>query len=212
MSKKKTTWADVRDGDTVKLNGREWLVVEIDRGKKKATVLLALGKRNTSARRPIDERVKVTGHKKPLPVHDRAGSQTRWATDAEVRRELGENLRASLPRGSGKKKPPAPADGPKWSKPAADGAERTIVDLLHARLVAETPDEEAGYYVPPVDVSTIAMHLLTFHHYTPPADEGEASMLAYHAKKHELALKGEPLPVTHWHDPKRPRVGSEGRL
>ena len=154
----------------------------------------------------LADRVKIIGHAKSAPssLHDEHGAQQRWAK----KRELDEVMRegASLPAGDSKAtKPPKKPKGGEWEKPKGD-AEKMIVDLLSARLVGESHDEKAGYYVPPVDVSTVAAHLELFHGGIPDAvSDDEGRMLAMHGAQHEAAATGAGvLAVNHWHTAKRP--------
>jgi hypothetical protein len=192
---KKTTWAHVKKGVTVELGGRQWLVVKIKPKGKTAKVVVEYKGRSAESVVKLTDRVTI------VPVLDETtGRANRWATKAEAA-EYGVALKAGDATVT---KPPAKAKGGSWEKPVGK-AEKMVTDLLSARLVAETDNEEKGYYVPPVDVSTVASHLVFFHAYTPPEDEDEGSMLAYHAERHALALRGEPLAVNHWHTAKRPR-------
>ena len=66
-------------------------------------------------------------------------------------------------------------------------------------------DEDAGYYAPPVNVTTVAAHLALFHGGVPEAvSDDEGKMLAVHEAQHAEALKGAPLAVNHWHTKTRP--------
>lgn len=206
MSKK--TWADVKKLDVVELGGREWTVTKIKAGKKKADVTVEMGKRSASSTVALSDRVKITGRAKiaPSAVMDEYGTQTRWAKKSELREALGE--KKGLAAGDASKtKPPKKPAGAAWdAKPEKGTAERTMRDLLSAHLVGESNDESAGYYVPPVDVSTVAAHLALFHAgLGADAALDEAGMLAAHAAAHVRALEdGSPLPVNHWHTAKRP--------
>lgn len=95
--------------------------------------------------------------------------------------------------------------GDPWERPV-DRIERKLDELLSARLVGISTDENAGYYVPPVDASTVAAHLALFHGGIPEAcDDDETKMLAAHDAQHAAALKGEGvLQTNHWHVSKRP--------
>jgi hypothetical protein len=78
-------------------------------------------------------------------------------------------------------------------------------------LVAETDDEAAGYYVPPVDVTTIAAHLAIFH---AAADEPRRGSAHARRRRHARAPRrraraagnGAALAVNHWHTKTRPGV------
>lgn len=206
--KKKLTWADVKPGDVVELGGRGWSVVKIKPKGKSAKLKIRFGKRESSGEVKLDDRVKLIERRGAAsvagpPLHDEHGAQQRWAK----KRELDDVMRegAKLPAGDAKAtKPPKKADGGSWEKPKGD-AEKMIVDLLAARLVGESKDESTGYYVPPVDVSTVAAHLELFHGGIPAHVEGEGAMLAMHNAQHaEAESRGAALAVNHWHTAKRP--------
>lgn len=209
MSKKKT-WADVTKGDVVELNGREWLVVKIKPKGKKAKLEIRFGKRESKGEVKLADRVKIIERRGAASVaepalHDAAGAQTRWAKKSELKAAELDDPKG-LPAGDAKvKKPPVKPAGGSWEKPKGD-AEKMIVDLLSARLVGESHDESAGYYVPPVDVSTVAAHLELFHSGIPDAAaDDEGAMLSAHGAQHDAAARGEGvLAVNHWHTAKRP--------
>ncbi len=202
---KKTTWADVKKGDTVELAGKSFRVVKIKPKGKKAKVSVDRGNgREYSSLVRLADRVAITARKGDRgPLYDGNGTARRWATRAEAREVLTEPK--GLPAGdSTVTKPPKKAAGDPWET-QADRIEKRLDDLLQARLVGESHDENAGYYVPPVDVSTVAAHLALFHGGIPSACENdEAKMLGAHAAQHEEALRGMPLAVNHWHTKKRP--------
>ena len=63
----------------------------------------------------------------------------------------------------------------------------------------------SGYYVPPVNVSTVATHLAIFHGGIPSACDDEGKMLEAHAAQHAAAKRGEGILSTqHWHEARRP--------
>ncbi|WP_369676138.1 hypothetical protein, partial [Enterococcus faecium] len=126
----------------------------------------------------------------------------RWATERELKEAIGRGLPAGDPT---KTKPPEKPKGDLWETPVGR-IERKLDAILGARLVGEATDENAGYYVPPVDSSTVAAHLVLFHGGIPEAcDDDEAKMLAAHDAQHAAALKGEGiLSSQHWHSEKRP--------
>jgi hypothetical protein len=208
MSKK--TWADVKKGDVVKLGEREWLVAKIKPKGKKATVVVELKGRRAESTVKLAEKVTIVtkgdGTKRG-PLHDANGTSQRWATRKEHDRELG-NVTTTLPTGdSAVSKAPAKAGADVWDRPS-DKIEKKIDELLGARLVGESTDESAGYYVPPVDVSTIASHLALFHGGIPDAAaDDETRMLVAHDAQHAEALRGAPLAVNHWHTKTRPEAG-----
>jgi hypothetical protein len=198
----KTTWADVAKGDTVELGGREYRVVRVKRKGKKVDVSVEAKGRYAASFVKAKDRVKVVrtaADAKKLTGPQ--GEQTRWAKKSELRESMGVELERGNPKQT---KPPAPAEGGLWDTPETR-VEKRLDQLLGARLVGETSDPSAGYYVPPVDVSTVAGHLAIFHGGIPAACEDEAAMLAAHEAQHAGAKKGEaPLAVNHWHTEKRP--------
>lgn len=204
---KKSTWADVKKLDLVELGGREWCVAKIKAKGRKAAVTVELGKRSASSVVKLADRVKIVGRAKRAPsdLMGEQGEMTRWAKKSELK-AAGLELPKGLPAGDASvTKPPKKPKGDLWETPA-DKIERTIVDLLSARLVGESHDESAGYYVPPVDVSSIAGHLELFHGGIPDAvSDDEGRMLAAHGARHDAAARGEGvLAVNHWHTAKRP--------
>lgn len=201
MSKKKPTYDDVSKGDRLVFGGREWRVVKLERkGKKKARVMLERKGQYAEDVVRLDDRVEFAAENKKDKLHDRSGAQTRWATDKEAEK-AGVGLRAGDSRQT---TPPAPAEGDVWETPHGR-VERMLGDLMAARLVAETKDESAGYYVPPVDASTVASHLVVFHDGIPEACEDETAMLRAHDAQHAAATIGAGvLSRNHWHTEKRP--------
>lgn len=203
----KTTWGDVKKHDVVEMAGRKYRVVKIKAGKKKAEVMVELKGRYISSKVKLSDRVTIAkkgdGTKRG-PLTDGAGTARRWATKREAEEVLGKGG-ATLPTGdpSVVKPPKKPGSDP-WETPA-NRIERKLDELLNARLVGEATDESAGYYVPPVDVSTVASHLALFHGGIPERCDGEAAMLKAHEAQHSEALKGAPLSVNHWHTATRPK-------
>lgn len=205
MIRTKTTWAKVEKGATVELNGRPYLVEKIKPGKKTAEVKLShKGRASKGEVRLKDPVVLSTASptSKRGPLHDGRGEQLRWATERELKEAMGRGLPAGDPT---KTKPPEKPKGDPWEA-QSDRLERKLDQILGARLVGEATDENAGYYVPPVDSSTVAAHLVLFHGGIPEAcDDDEAKMLAAHDAQHAAALKGEGILSTqHWHSEKRP--------
>ena len=202
---KKATWADVEKGDRVELGGRTWDVVKAKTRGKKTRVVVEYKGRRAETTLKASERVMIAkkgeGTKRG-PLYDESGTAQRWATKREAREVLPEPK--GLPPGDpAQTKPPKKADGDPWET-QADRIEKRLDDLLQARLVGETRDENAGYYVPPVDASTVAAHLTLFHGGIPAACEGEGAMLAAHTAQHDEVKRGIPLAVNHWHTAKRP--------
>lgn len=204
MSGKKTTWADVKKGAVVELNGRPYLVEKIKRDKKTAQVRLSYKGRASKGEVRLKDPVVLTTSSptsKRGPLHDERGTMQRWATEKE--------RRAALPEGDPKvTKPPEKARGDLWETPVGR-VERKLDALLGARLVGMATDENAGYYVPPVDASTVAAHLAIFHGGIPAAcEDDEGRMLGAHDAQHDAARAGEGvLSVNHWHTEKRPKIG-----
>lgn len=203
MSKKSKTWADVEEGDDVELNGRTWHVVKIKEKGKRAKVTVERKGTRASDEVKLKDPVRIAGR---TSLFDDDGRAQRWATDAEARKAEAESVPARLEAGDpSATKPPAKAEGGKWDKPATK-AERVVTDLLGARLVGEATDPSRGYYVPPVNVSTVAAHLALFHGGIPSAcDDDEGKMLEAHTAQHAAAKRGEGiLSVSHWHEARRP--------
>lgn len=204
MSKK--TWTDVKKGDVVELGGREWSVAKIKpKGKKAAVVVELKGRRAESVVKLADKVtiVKKGDGMKRGPLYDEHHTARRWATKREAEKVLGSG--SLPPGGSTMTEPPAKPGADVWDRPV-DKVEKKLDALLGARLVGESNDESKGYYVPPVDVSTVAAHLALFHGGIPDAaGDDETRMLAAHAAQHEAALTGAGvLAVNHWHTKTRP--------
>jgi hypothetical protein len=190
----KKPWRDVEKGDVVELGGR-FLTVTKAKAKKHdriaVTVIDKLGEFSSVV--GAGDKVKV---EPPAPLHTPDGRQNRWAKEAESDR-ADEVRRSSLPKGdtSITKRPAKPAGGP-WDAPKGK-AEKALEDILGAHLVGEATDENAGYYVPPVDEQTVATHSLIFH--------GHVLEVQDHAIEHIDITKGRVAPlVNHWHTEKRP--------
>lgn len=205
MAKTKTTWADVKKGSIVELSGREYRVVKIKPKGKKAAVMVETKGRYAESKVKLSDRVTIVkkgdGTKRG-PLYDEGGTARRWATKKEAA-EVGVT---GLPAGDSTvtKAPEKGKRGDPWERPV-DRIERKLDDLLQARLVGISTDESAGYYVPPVNVTTVAAHLALFHGGIPEAvSDDEGKMLAVHEAQHAEALKGSPLAVNHWHTKTRP--------
>lgn len=206
MTGTKTTWAKIEKGAVVELNGRPYLVEKIKPGKKTAEVKLShKGRASKGEVRLKDPVVMSTASptSKRGPVQDEAGTMQRWATKSELKEAMGRGL---PPGDHTKTKPPEKPKGDLWETPVGR-VERNLDQILGARLVGVSTDENVGYYVPPVDASTVAAHLAVFHGGIPEAcDDDEAKMLRAHDAQHAAALKGEGiLQTNHWHTEKRPR-------
>lgn len=205
MSKKKT-WADVDKGDELDIDGRTWRVAKIKVKGKRTKVTLERKGQSVDGDVATADRVTFASaapkpeRKKREPLTASNGQQARWATEKEARK-AGVGL---VPGNAERVTPPAPADGDVWDRPA-DRVEKILDKLLGAHLVAETKDEAEGYFVPPVDVSTIAAHLVAFHGVSPRDYQGEDDMLSWHEAQHAAALKGDALLTpNHWHTERRP--------
>lgn len=207
----KTTWADVKKHDVVELGDREYRVVKIKPKGKKATVMVEYKGRYSESKVKLSLKVKIVqrnGGSKKGPLADAEGNGRRWATKHEAEEVLGKGG-GSIPAGNPKKTtPPAKPSRDPWSDPKP-GVESMLRELIGARLVAETDDEKAGHYVPPVNVSTVAAHLVLFHGVdtSNPNLGDEGAMLKAHEFEHAAALRGEMvLAVNHWHTEKRPKI------
>ena len=212
-------WRDVEAGSVVRLKGGDWRVDRVKvkgkrarvrvsgragtferdlKAKDRVELVMRARRKGESVFAPLAERYADPG---PGPLRDERGAQRRWATDEEAKRDAPPSL--GLPGGRhGAKPQPETGKGPRWDAPATDPAGRAVEGILGARLVAETPDEPAGYFVPPVDVTTVRAHLLTFHGmpgHEQPLDEARA--LEVHRRMHD---DGEVAPVNHWHSKRRP--------
>lgn len=192
-------WRDVEAGSLVRLRGGDWRVERV-KVKGKAARVRVSGPAGTFERElKAKDRVElIDGHAEGGPLRDERGAQRRWATRDELVREA-----------------PGVLKGTRWDEPQADPAGAAVEGILGARLVAETPDEAAGYFVPVVDVTNVRTHLWLFHGIRPleqPADEGRA--LEVHKIEHDR-IESESLTEAeidelvarfrnHWHSKRRP--------
>ena len=186
-----TTWSDVGVGDRVVMKGREYTVTKAKPKGKKVKVRLS-GPGGTF------DGVVRSGDDVQLPaLHDGGGRTTRWATKAEEVRPMqaGDPDLAAPPR--------KPGADPWMSR--RDRVEERLDDMLGAHLVGEATDEGQGYYVPPVDVSTVDAHLMLFHGLAPSDWGADADRVALHERAHADAANMPPK-VTHWHTATRPVV------
>lgn len=175
----KKRWSEIRRGDVLDLGGREWTVEKIKPGKKKAEVKIR-HKSNV-----VRDKVKLADKVRVAERAQRAKTTSARSTPKKMPTT-----------------PPVPATGNPWET-QQDRIERKLGELLEARLVGESTDGGAAYYVPPVDVTTIAAHMLIFHGGATGIDELE--MLTRHAAEHAAAERGEArLNIDHWHTPQRP--------
>lgn len=209
MSAQLVAWRDVEPGSVVKLKGNDWRVERVKVKGKIARVRVS-GPLGTFERElKAKDRVKIVdGHVAGGPLRDAKGAQRRWATADEAERDAPPAL--GLPGGRhGASPKPETGKGPRWDAPATDPAGVAVETILGARLIAETPDEPAGYFVPLPDVTTIRAHLAIFHGipaHEQPADEGNA--LAAHRVAHD---EGAAFAVNHWHTKRRPgRLDEKG--
>lgn len=188
-----STWAEVAKGDRVELGGVEYLVEKIKPKGKRAKVTVT-GKRGTFTNevklkdavifeRPDPNLVAfvdrvLKGSKKRNPLHNDAGAQTRWAVT------------------------PDEADavvGDVWDTPI-DKVEKKLTSILGAHLIGETNDKASGWYVPPVDVSTVTAHWMTFHGGDTWHNTSSLDLLPLHEAEHAEADAGARiLEVKHVH-------------
>lgn len=186
-----TTWADVAKGDRVTMSGRPFDVVKVKGSGKKRTVTVKGGGG------VFMSEVKAKAAVELEPLHKRdtnlgAETQNRWAKPTEAHGP-DEQRRIALPPGDAEQtKRPAKATGGPWDAPKGR-AEKVLEDILDAHLVGEADDENAGYYVPPVDDSTVAAHGLLFH--------GQVMDLEQHVAAHSA---GGAFKTNHWHTKERP--------
>lgn len=174
-----TTWADVQRGDAVKLGSRTLVVKKAKRDGKRVHVVIKdhLGtfERDLKAKDPVTLAKATDLTIKPKKLHDDAGAQQRWAKPDEQHTD----------------EPTGPASGSPWTT-QADRAEEALA-TIGARLVAESVDGEKSWYVPPVDVSTVAAHLYLMHGIDPLQVPGD--LIAAHTTQH--ANGDYKVPHTH---------------
>jgi len=197
-----TTWRDVAEGARVILKGNPYEVTGYARDGKtvKVTVKGARGSFTTTVKRkdPVElapaTATKKAGKSKTAeipkggPLYDERGAQRRWAEPGDMTAT----------------KPPKKAKGGEWDEPKGK-AERKVAEILGATLVGESTDPESGWYVPPVDPSTIAAHLFLYHDLKPASLLWE-ELDKMHADQHARALVAPftALHVNHWHTEQRP--------
>lgn len=180
---KGSTWHDVEKGASVKIRGRVYVVEKIKRDGKRATVKLSHRGTTSKGTVKLKDPVELAD-----PLRDARGAQRRWATKREHDAILA---------------PPNPPSDRAWTK-AQGPIEKRVKRELGARLIGEADDADAGYYVPPVDVTTVALHMAIFHGGTGGL-VAEADMLKEHERQHAAALKKKGvLDVNHWHTDTRP--------
>lgn len=165
-------WRDVKPGERVELRGREYEVVKIKRDGKRVRVKV----------RSVSGDFKAEVRAKDLVA----------IVDTAPRKK-------SAPAAATKAPKPGPLSENPWDS-QLDRVEALLADKLQARLVGESTDEGAGYYVPPVDLATVASHLALFHGTDPSGFDDELAMLAEHERAHGAG----DLAVHHWHTETRP--------
>lgn len=202
-----TTWADVAKGDRVELGGKAFVVTKLKAKGKRAVVVVVGGGGRFESEVKLADTVKLA----PAKGKRSAGKESADWYEPKGKAERKELKLATLPAGdpSVTKRPAKPSGDP-WETPR-DKTERMLERLLGAHLVAETLDEALGYYVPPVDASTVRAHLMLLHGAQPSDwddDVTDAALLAGHEAQHADALAdptGSPLAVNHWHTETRPK-------
>lgn len=182
----KKRWGVIRKGDILDLGGKPWTVEKIKPGKRKAEVKIRHRGNVVKDTVRLDDKVRVL---------ERASASQRSAPAAS------EPVKPRpMPT-----EPPKKATGNPWET-QQDRIEQKLDEILGARLVGESKDGGETYYVPPVDGSTVASHLLIFHAEGPQPGETVEDMLMRHGEEHKAAERGEAsLRVTHWHTEKRPK-------
>lgn len=189
-----TTWRDIAKGDAVTLKGKRYVVTKLKHDGKRidVTVIGGAGSFSTTVKAKADV--------------ERAERAERWATKKEAKAVLGK-----MPKGDATvTTPPRKPMGDPWETPR-DRVERKLDTLLGAHLVGEATDENAGYYVSPVDITTVAAHLALFHG-VDTHEYGIDDLMHMHATQHAEALvyngkNGDDnvlLHVNHWHTKTRP--------
>ncbi len=190
-------WSKVEAGQHVELKGRTFEVVKIKLKGGTAKVTVKGGGGTFESKVNGSDKVKLAAD--PHPLKDKSGRQQRWAKPAEVKN-------AGLEQGDTTQvEPPHKAKGDPWET-RKDKVERRLDELLGAHLVAETDDASAGWYVPPVDISTVAAHVALFHDLDPSNYYSAVDLLAAHEVEHDGIDNGNGhlLKVNHWHTEVRP--------
>lgn len=174
----KVKWKRVEVGQIVELGGREWTVEKHKPKGKRILVAVRSGSYRDEAKVDPDVKVTIVERKPPKPK------------------------KASSPA-----KPPKPAHGDPWET-QSDRIERKLDEILGAKLVGESVDGGREYYVPMVDVTTVAGHLAIFHAGEKLPDwahDNEDQMMIAHARAHTDAVEGKhELATMHWHTEQRP--------
>ena len=179
----KLKWKRVEVGQIVELGGREWIVEKHKPKGKRILVAVRSGTHRDEAKVDPDAKVTIVERKPPKPK------------------------KASSPA-----KPPKPAHGDPWET-QQDRIERKLDEILGAKLVGESIDGGAEYYVPMVDVTTVAGHLAIFHAGEALPDwtfDSEEQMITAHARAHTDANAGtHTLATMHWHTENRPTTATK---
>lgn len=187
-----TTWGEVNKGDRVQLGARVLLVEKAKRKGKRVRIVVhdKLGRFD----REVKAKDAVTilalnklgdGAVGADSLHDRHGAQQRWANEGERKNDEPKQ---------------GPRHGSLWDRPA-DKIERTLEQVLGAKLVDESIDGGRTYAVPPVDYSTVAAHLLIMHGTVLDPATDAASMVQHHTDHHNSSTD---FKVPHYHSETRP--------
>lgn len=198
----RATFGDLSKGDRIELGGKAWVVAKA-KHKGKIVRLTITGNggeftREVKAKDAVTLAADKDSKKSSkIALDGPKGEQQRWATPKEYRK--------SLPPGDPEQTaPPAKPEGAKWNKGPTDETETMLAETLGAVLVGESTDEDKGYYVPPVDVETVAAHLLTFHGVGGSAYASMEEALVLHEQHHADAATGAAMQTNHWHTKRRP--------
>jgi len=186
----KKPWAKVKPGDVLDLDGRAWTVEKIKPGKKKAEVKIRHKSNVVRDTVKLADKVRISDVPPPRAAQ---GSRSAPASTKPVKQ---------------KKRPPEKASGDPWET-QQDRIEKQLGQILGARLVGEATAENAGYYVPLVDITTVAAHMVIYHG-TDITDLAEIGMLKLHEQEHAEHLDGKRnFLQNHWHTEKRPTTGKK---
>lgn len=195
-----STWGDVAKGDRVQLGTRVLVVDKVKHKGKKVRIVvhdkLGTFDREVKAKDAVTIvplRKLGDGRASSDDLHDRMGAQQRWAKQGESD--------GDEPKPKKRKQLEGPHHGSPWDTPA-DKTERTLQQVLGATLVEESIDGGRTYAVPPVDISSVAAHLLIMHGGELGPDSDPVQLMAVHSALHEdndVAVK-----VPHYHSETRP--------
>lgn len=195
----KKAWGKVKPGTVVELGGREWTVDKVKpKGSGRVKVTVSRGGHSATDVLKADAKVRIVfdEHTQLGATRDRNGVQ-RYPDGSKVKPKP--KKRKPAPR-----TPPKPATGDPWET-QQDRIEKKLNQILGARLIGEATDVDAGYYVPEMDVTTIAAHMTIFHNGAPDWAVTEDDMLIAHAREHVHAEQGQhDLKINHWHTRQRP--------